>query len=255
MREPEAWEAGGRAVHREHCRARADRAAGGRGDGLGRRWRAAVRSKRRTPTSRDRARSPSERRAGWTVAEVRRTAPPRKPACAACADLFGRAGRTSSGTPSAAQASTHRRTSAELRLARRDVDRRRGAVPRVDVARLAPLSDPATRALGGTARPRALARRRLGRAGSAGRPRASRRSRRSVRSARARRDLPRARPRRSRARAPSAARPSRGRGSRRRRRRRPPSCHPRAAGRLDRPGLLEPPAVARVPHPFHHARA
>ena len=179
--------------------------------------RPASRSWRRTPASSTFARSPSESRAGCTVADVRRIAPPRKPTSQRCPQLVRADGahllwpRRAPRTPRwrrrprrAVPRSSRRRASAPRGTTRRRPPRRTTRRSRARRART-------------PARRRAPARRRLGRGGSAGRPTASRRSRRSGRSARARRAPPRGRRRRSPVRAPSAATPSRGRGTRRRR--------------------------------------
>ena len=67
--------------------------------------RTGVRSCSRTPASTTFARSPSASRAGWTVADVRRIAPPRKPASQRARSSAAVARRISSGAPSASQAS------------------------------------------------------------------------------------------------------------------------------------------------------
>ena len=194
------------------------------------------------------ARSPSERRAGCTFAACGRSAPPRK---SGEAQRRTHLGRVDAAPPPRARRPPRRprRASSQSPSCASDVATSASA-PRRTRRRppaLAPRADPAHRALGRAATSTARA--------------SPTRSRRVGRSSQSVDTKPPLRPlgpwpqrpasRRTTsapARAPSGATPSTGRGSRRRRRGRRRVCPVRAGSSARRRrGLLEPPAVSRMP--------
>ena len=249
VREPVAVEAGRCAVDGQHAGAAVTRASPSRDTVAEPASQASARTAGRPPPSP----APQPDREPCRVDGRRR--PHHRPArnCGALQRVRTSAaviGRISSGASSASQASI---ASSTRRLAPRSSRRRASERPgtRRPPPLVAPLADAVHAALGRPARPRARARHRPDRGGSAGRPRASRRSPRCARSARARQGRPRAPPRRMPARAlqlPGGPEPE------------VPAAdddHVRARlavewrRRLDRPRLLEPPAVPRVPVALH----
>ena len=152
-RVPEAVEPGGGAVHGQHRRVGAHRSlAGRRARRRADSFRTAVRSWSRTPASITFARRPSARSAGCTFAAVGRSRPPRKAGEAQRAATSScDSGCASSGAPTAAHASTSSSQSPSCAVARRDLERAAGPVARVDALLGAERADPVHGALGGAA--------------------------------------------------------------------------------------------------------